>query len=172
MACYRESITAFAQLGLPPEEIEVSPFCLKVLSCSRRGLMIPCLGFPGGSLVKNPSANAGDAGDSVSISGSGRSPGGGNDNPFQYSCLENPTDKGAWWATVCGGHKESDMTHQLSSHDPLSTRVDPPNNTGGAGLQLWLFTWSISMHKQWSSEVKCADFGCQKSGSGYEHRLN
>ena len=64
--------------------------------------MIPCLGFPGGSVVKNPPANAGDAGDSVSISGSGRSPGGGNGNPFQYSCLENPVDKGAWWVTVHG----------------------------------------------------------------------
>ena len=64
--------------------------------------MIPCLGFPGGSVVKNPPANAGDAGDSVSISGSGRSPGGGNGNPLQYSCLENPVDKGAWWVTVHG----------------------------------------------------------------------
>jgi len=64
--------------------------------------MIPCLGFPGGSVVKNPPANAGDAGDSVSISGSGRSPGGGNGNPLQYSCLENPIDKGAWWVTVHG----------------------------------------------------------------------
>ena len=45
-------------------------------------------GFPGGAEVKNPLANAGDAGDSGSISGLGRSPGGGNGNPFQYSCLE------------------------------------------------------------------------------------
>ena len=64
--------------------------------------MIPCLGFPGGSVVNNRPANAGDAGDSVSISGSGRSPGGGNGNPLQYSCLENPVDKGAWWVTVHG----------------------------------------------------------------------
>ena len=64
--------------------------------------MIPCLGFPGGSVVKNPPANAGDAGDSVSISGLGRAPGGGNGNPLQYSCLENPIDKGAWWVTVHG----------------------------------------------------------------------
>ena len=45
-------------------------------------------GFPGGAVVKNPPANAGDAGDTCSIPGSGRSPGGGNDNPLQYSCLE------------------------------------------------------------------------------------
>ena len=50
-------------------------------------------------LVKNPPANAEDAG---SIPGTGRSPGEGNGNPFQYSCLENPMDGGAWWATVHG----------------------------------------------------------------------
>ena len=54
-------------------------------------------------MVKNlPANNAGDAGDLVSIPGSGRSPGGGNGNPFQYSCLENLMDRGAWWATVHG----------------------------------------------------------------------
>ena len=56
-------------------------------------------GFPGGSVVKNPPANAGDAG---SMPGSGRSPGEGNGNPLQYSCLENPTDREAWQATVHG----------------------------------------------------------------------
>ena len=49
---------------------------------------------------KNPSANAGNIRDAGSIPGLGRSPGGGHGNPFQYSCLENPTDRGAWWATV------------------------------------------------------------------------
>ena len=58
-------------------------------------------------MVKNPPANAGDVG---SIPGWGRSPGGGNGNPFQYSCLVNPIDRGAWWATVHGVAKESDMT--------------------------------------------------------------
>ena len=51
-------------------------------------------------VVKNPSANAGDKRDSGSIPGLGRSTGGGHGNPFQYSCLENPMDRGAWWATV------------------------------------------------------------------------
>ena len=51
-------------------------------------------------VVKNPPANAGDVGDSGSIPGSGRSPGEGNGNPLQYSCLENPMDRGAWWAAV------------------------------------------------------------------------
>ena len=50
--------------------------------------------------VKNPPANAGGTGDAGLILGSGRSPGGGNGNPVQYSCLENPMDRGAWRATV------------------------------------------------------------------------
>ena len=53
-------------------------------------------------MVKNPSANAGDTRDVGLISGSGRSPGVGNGNPLQYSCLENPMDRGAWRATVHG----------------------------------------------------------------------
>ena len=63
--------------------------------------------FPGGSVVKNSPANAGDSG---SIPGLGRSPGEGNGNPLLYSCLGNPTARGAWWATVHGVSKESDMT--------------------------------------------------------------
>ena len=51
-------------------------------------------------VVKNPLANAGDVRDAGLIPGSGRSPGGGPGNPFQYSCLENPMDRGTWWATV------------------------------------------------------------------------
>ena len=59
-------------------------------------------GFSGGWAVKNLPANTGDVG---SIPGSGRSPGEGNGNSFQCSCLENPTDRGAWWATVHGAAK-------------------------------------------------------------------
>ena len=53
-------------------------------------------------MVKNLSASAGDAEDMGSIPGSGRSPGGGDGNPLQYSCMKNPMDRGAWWATVHG----------------------------------------------------------------------
>ena len=53
------------------------------------------------------------AGDTGSISGSGRSPGGGNGNPLQYSCLENPIDREAWWAILHWGSKESDTTERL-----------------------------------------------------------
>ena len=60
------------------------------------------MGFPGGSVAKNLPANAGDRGNACLIPGSGRSPGGGNGNSLQYSCLENPMDRGAWRATVHG----------------------------------------------------------------------
>ena len=53
-------------------------------------------------VVKNPPVKAGDIRDTASIPGLGRSPGEGNSNPLQYSCLENPMDGGAWWATVHG----------------------------------------------------------------------
>ena len=70
--------------------------------------------FPGGSDGKASAYNVGDPG---SIPGSGRSPGEGSGNPFQYSCLENPTDGGAWWATVHGVAKSwgrlSDFTFTI-----------------------------------------------------------
>ena len=58
--------------------------------------------FPGGSVVKNPPTNTGDIRGMGLILGSGRSPGGENDNPLQYSCLGNSMDRGSWWATVHG----------------------------------------------------------------------
>ena len=64
-------------------------------------------------VVKNPPANAGDSG---SIPGSGRSPGGGHGNPLQYSCLENPTDRGAWRATAHRVSKSQTRLKQLSMH--------------------------------------------------------
>ena len=68
------------------------------------------LGFPGGSVVKNLLANAGDEGDAGWIPGWRRSAREGDGNPLQYSCLENPMERGAWGATVHGVTKESDMT--------------------------------------------------------------
>ena len=69
-------------------------------------------GFPHSSVGKESDCNAGDLG---SIPGSGRFPGEGNGNPLQYSCLENPTDSGAWQATVYES-QESDTTELLSTH--------------------------------------------------------
>ena len=61
-----------------------------------------CWGFPGGSVIKHLLASAGDAG---LTPGLGKSPGEGNMNTLQYSCLGNPIDRGAWWATVHGVRK-------------------------------------------------------------------
>ena len=79
----------------------IPPVVLK--SHSKMSLITPASllkGFPGGSEVKASACNAGDLG---SIPGLGRSPGEGNGNPLKYSCLENPMDGGAWWATQSMG---------------------------------------------------------------------
>ena len=80
-----------------------------------RDQIVNIQGFPGGSEVKASASNVGDLG---SILGLGSSPGEGNGNPLQYSCLENPKDEGAWWATVHGVTKSrtrlSDFTFFLS----------------------------------------------------------
>ena len=69
-------------------------------------------------MVKNPPANAGAKGDSGSIPGLGRSPGGGNGNPLQCSCLENPMHRGAWRAIVHVVAKELDRSEQLKKRIP------------------------------------------------------
>ena len=74
------------------------------------------LDFPGVSVAKNLPANAANAGDVGSIPGSGRSPGGGHGNPLQYSCLENPMNRGACQATVHGVTKNWTILEQFSTH--------------------------------------------------------
>ena len=70
--------------------------------------------------VKNPSDNAGDARGMGLIPGSGRSPRGGNGNPFQDSCLENPMDRGDWWATVHGVTKSrTQLGSYVHTHNSL-----------------------------------------------------
>ena len=69
------------------------------------------MSLPGGSDRKESACNSGDLG---SVPGARRSPGEGNGYPLQYSCLENVMDRRAWWGTVCGVTKESDMIEQLT----------------------------------------------------------
>ena len=83
-------------------------------------------GFPGGASGKNLPANVGHVREAGSIPGSGRSPGGRHSNPLQYSCLENPTERGAWQATVHGVAK---------SWTRLSTRTH--RGFRESGLQGW-----------------------------------
>ena len=66
-------------------------------------------------VVKNPPASAGDIGDTDSIPGSGRSPGEGNGNPLQYSCLEKSMDRRVWWAIVHGVAKSWTQLKRLST---------------------------------------------------------
>ena len=83
---------------------------------SRNPEVIEWVGFPGGSVVKNLPANAGGVG---SIPGLGRSPGEGNGKPLWCSSLENPMDRGTWWATVHRVAEESDTastTATLNGH--------------------------------------------------------
>ena len=98
-------------------------------------MTILTLGFPGGSEVKAFACNAGDLG---LIPGSGRSPGEGNGNPLQYSCLRNPMDRGDWWPTVHrvakSGTRLSDFT-LLSLFSHWASQVvlvvkNPPVNVG------------------------------------------
>ena len=93
-----------AQQGVPESPPTLGKWAVATIICktigeikySSRGYL---KGFPGGSDGKE---SACDVGDPVSTAGSGRPPGEGNDNPLQYPCLENPMDRGAWWATVHG----------------------------------------------------------------------
>ena len=71
--------------------------------------------FPGGSVGKESTCNAGDTGDAGLIPGSGRFPGGGHGNPLQYSCLENPMDRAVWQATVHRVKNSRTRSKQLST---------------------------------------------------------
>ena len=91
------------------------------------------VGFPGGSEVKASACNAGDSG---SIPGSGRSPGEGNGNPLQYSCLENSIDRGTWWATVHGVTKSQT---QLSDSACMHACTDDSSSLGSASFKMRKF---------------------------------
>ena len=132
-------------------------------------------GFPGSSVVKNPSASAGDMG---SVPGLGRSPGGGNDNPLQYSCLGNHGQKSLvgyspWVA------KESDMTGQLSMHTCSFRKNGLALLKCGLFIKPWrhlrriccprhkITVWAVDFpekKKNWGNRCSAADFYfCQTS---------
>ena len=102
---HSQSSLSLESLWLPM--LKESPYIFLSWSYSYR--------FPNGSEGKESACNAGDTG---SIPESGRSPGGGNGNPLQYSCLGNPMDRGAWWASVRGVAKSQSM-HAPYSHGTL-----------------------------------------------------
>ena len=86
-------------------------------------------GFPGGSVVVNMPADTGDVGLNP---GSGRSPGEGNGNPLQYSCLGNPRDRGAWWAIVHGVKKSRHSLATKQQYQP-DVRLQLPGFTAAGG---------------------------------------
>ena len=107
--------------------------------------MIPLTwGFPGGSVLENPPANAGDTGGAGLIPGLGRSLEAGNGRLFQYSCLENSMDREAWKAIVHGVTKESDTTEGLNNnmhrqHSPLRWSI--------------MCVANLNIHKKFSKET-------------------
>ena len=101
-------------------------------------------GFPSGSAVRELACRAGDTGDTGSVSGSGRPPGGGNGNPVQHSCLEDRLDRGAWRVAV---HAATSVGHDLA------TRPPPPVCQGGSKMPidsqraaLVICSFSVSAH--------------------------
>ena len=108
---HQSHFTAISQMWLPGCPQRNRAWCV----------IIRCSPFSSDALVENPPANAGDTGDTGSIPGWRRGPGGGNSNPLQYSCLWNPTDRGAQWATVCGVAKvRQGWTTDCTQHNHCS----------------------------------------------------
>ena len=111
-------------LHFPPSffSFHCQPLCHMILLVSKYLLLLLChhlcvfWGFSGGTSGKEPTCNAGDIKDAGSIPGSGRSPEGRHGSPLQYSCLENPMDRGAWWATVHSVSKSQIRLKKLSAH--------------------------------------------------------
>ena len=115
------------------------------------------VGFSGGSVVKKPPASLWDAGDLGSIPGSRWSPGGGNGNPLQCSCLGNPMDGGAWWATK--SRKELDMIEHKHTHilNSPGTRVTEGQSSEAMGrglpgkIRLEIRWWSAKQVIPWET---------------------
>ena len=101
---HQPALVPFLAVGVQPPSCLPPQLCLRPITCPDLGFQLSLLS-PGGTEVK---ASACHVGDLDSIPGSGRSPGEGNGNPLQYSCLENPMDGGAWWATV---HRSQRVEH-------------------------------------------------------------
>ena len=129
-----------------------------------RGTPLDTADFPGGSVVKNPLASVGDAGDLGSVPGLWRFPGGGNGNPLQYSCLEHPMDRGVWWATVHRVAKsqmwmsdwkksESEVTQScLTLCDPMD--CSPPGSSTHGTFQARVLEWIAISFSRGSSQPR------------------
>ena len=126
-------------------------------------------------MVKNPPANAGDIRDAGSIRGSGRSPGGGNGNLLQYSCLENPMDRGAWQATVHRVTKSRMQLQQLITYTYYFSRFHIYALIYGICFSLsdWLHCMTLfrSIHTSRSTSIHKANVNSQRRGNGHKQLI-
>ena len=109
----------------------IIPIWLNLLIHSSQGTL--CFLFPGGVSGKESASNAGNVRDMNLIPGLGRFPGEGHGNPLQYSCLENPLDRGAWWATVHRIAKSWTWPKWLSTH----AQMDRFSSVAQSCVTLW-----------------------------------
>ena len=120
--------------------------------------------FPGGSVVKNPPANAGLTGGVGSSPWLGRSPGGGNGNPLQYSCLGNSMDRGSWRATVHGVAKSqtqlSEWTFRQTTDHQLCSEVTR------------MLNWGIGHLKKVHQDERKVKFKCSPQVFGLKHNYS
>ena len=134
-------------------------------------LLLPREVFQVVAVVKNPPANAGDGSDEGSIPGSGRSPGGGHGNPFQYSCLEYPMDKGAWRARVHRVTKswtrlkrQHTHTHTHGEAEMRGSLLLTPN---GTELPWWLSSKESACNAGAAGDVGSIPRSERSSGEGH-----
>ena len=123
-------------------------------------------------MVRNPPANAGDLRNTGSIPGSGRSPGEGHCNPLQCSCLENPMDRGAWWATV----------HGVAQSQRRLTNFWISRNSGGASVSQgcrnkvpqtwWLAQQKCIILQFWRQEVYVLGASRKTEGKSYRVQVD
>ena len=105
-------------------------------------------------VVKNPPANAGKVRNLGLIPGSERSPGRGNSNPLQYSCLENPSDRGAWWAMVHRFAESWTWLKQLSTHTHIHKSSSFPKGKPIFPKRMPAFLWLLSWPWLWRAQGK------------------
>ena len=106
-------------------------------------------------VIKNLPANTGHVRDAGLIPGSGRFPGGGNDNPLQYSCLENPMDRGAWWATVHG------VSRSRTRLKRLSTQLLRNGHKWGGSAPLGVLWHPLLSQWTWGGSMEALSLDCQ-----------
>ena len=117
-------------------DLEQCCLCVCVCVC-----VCVCMGFLGSSVIKSPLANTGATGDRGSIFGLGRSSGGGNGNPLQDPCLDNPMDRGALWVTVRGITKNrtqlSEHTHSKMKYNKIINEWEIHTNSYNLQVREW-----------------------------------